>query len=1010
MIAVFYLLYRLLLHRSTLHRLNRMVLLGSLVLSLALPLCVITIHKTIDVSAENTSMGSSAVVNAIAEMRTAAIERPVAPVAKADVPEADEADAYYPLGNDMAAEYVVMDDVAAQAPVATDNATSNRVTIPWLTVFSVIFLCGVAFMLLRFIWSVVCVRLIIRGSRQVAVQDGCRILVTERKISAFSFGYSIVIPRSEWDGEHDAMLCHEKAHARLHHSIDNIAVELVKSFQWFNPAIWFLASDLREVHEYEADDAVIQGGVDANEYQHLLIGKAMLDTGYSVANGFNRSSLSSRIAMMSQPKTPAGRGARALYIIPVICMALLAGSKTVYAATDVNDVKTDDAGTADNTRQVNGSAHAQYGGNAWVPHNTWEGWNKKEVDQYVVWNWSAAELGRFDGKKKDPAQASDGNDADLVAAPYVFFIPGGYTGSQGISGNGDGSNGLLSKEEYNRLLAQTYMLSPESDRTAAQIEMQIKVQDYFLEHLGFDGKKFVLPVSREQFATSGIPDPYYDVLQYQVYENTSAIAQWQEEGLINDSIVESFGKSMDEAKERYWKTERPQLVERLKSMEQPAPAADVVTGIVTDKYGPMMLVNIYERDSENRIISIATTDMEGRFSLRLQDPEDRIEASYTGYLTKSVPIDSHYLEIKMEEDDIPDYPYPVDGYPVPLNRNKSMEQQDTAAGIAGVKPQNASLSAAARRNTRRIKSPAVLDLPRGRNGNTEPDDNGHDEAYFASLNGKAEPVPEESYLPGIATLYGHSYGLFSSGNPRNVNVGLESMVINLSPENCMADIDCKYRITGADNPQKLKFGLSYWPEIVEYFTDESIEYIQDEAMDNLKVSLDGSIVSDNENVRLETRTPQDKSSFLSWVCTPGGKDDGAMGVQWSTPFGKVESGNYGNQTEFFVSFTIPDNTNWNAISNKASVEMHWDEFSDMQIVEAYPGGYVLDKAAKCIIWNVKDLDKVKRRTVRLVFHSSDSHPKSILDNFEFPGLNKFDSEPVTPSKLPEPTGAEQRIR
>ena len=151
LIAVFYLLYRLLLHRSTLHRLNRMVLLGSLVLSLALPLCVITIHKTIDVSAENTSMGSSAVVNAIAEMQTA----------------------------------------------------SNRVTIPWLTVFSVIFLCGVAFMLLRFIWSVVCVLLIIRGSRQVAVQDGCRILVTVRKISAFSFGYSIVIPRSEWDGEHD---------------------------------------------------------------------------------------------------------------------------------------------------------------------------------------------------------------------------------------------------------------------------------------------------------------------------------------------------------------------------------------------------------------------------------------------------------------------------------------------------------------------------------------------------------------------------------------------------------------------------------------------------------------------------------------------------------------------------------------------------------------------------------------------------------------------------------------
>ena len=304
LIAVFYLLYRLLLHRSTLHRLNRMVLLGSLGLSLALPLCVITIHKTIDVSVENT----------VAAMPSPAFDGALVPAAVVDSPAAT--------------------DMNAVQKVA-DNAVSEHASIPWLMVFSVIFLCGAAFMLIRLAWSLISVLHIIRGGRQVAVQDGCSILVTERKISTFSFGRIIVIPRSDWESKHDAMLCHEKAHARLHHSIDNIAVELVKSFQWFNPAIWFLASDLREVHEYEADDAVIQGGVDANEYQHLLIGKAMLDTGYSVANGFNRSSLSSRIAMMSQPKTPAGRGARALYMIPVICLALFAGHKTVYAANPV---------------------------------------------------------------------------------------------------------------------------------------------------------------------------------------------------------------------------------------------------------------------------------------------------------------------------------------------------------------------------------------------------------------------------------------------------------------------------------------------------------------------------------------------------------------------------------------------------------------------------------------------------------------------------------------------------
>ena len=49
LIAVFYFCYRLLMERETMHRLNRIVLLSSILLSLVLPLCVITLHKTIEV-------------------------------------------------------------------------------------------------------------------------------------------------------------------------------------------------------------------------------------------------------------------------------------------------------------------------------------------------------------------------------------------------------------------------------------------------------------------------------------------------------------------------------------------------------------------------------------------------------------------------------------------------------------------------------------------------------------------------------------------------------------------------------------------------------------------------------------------------------------------------------------------------------------------------------------------------------------------------------------------------
>ncbi|MBQ5717909.1 MAG: M56 family peptidase, partial [Alistipes sp.] len=47
LLAAFYLLFKLLLSRETLHRLNRVVVLSVLVLSFVLPFCVVTIRQEI---------------------------------------------------------------------------------------------------------------------------------------------------------------------------------------------------------------------------------------------------------------------------------------------------------------------------------------------------------------------------------------------------------------------------------------------------------------------------------------------------------------------------------------------------------------------------------------------------------------------------------------------------------------------------------------------------------------------------------------------------------------------------------------------------------------------------------------------------------------------------------------------------------------------------------------------------------------------------------------------------
>ena len=102
-------------------------------------------------------------------------------------------------------------------------------------------------------------------------------------------------------------------------------------------------------------------------------------------------------------------------------------------------------------------------------------------------------------------------------------------------------------------------------------------------------------------------------------------------------------------------------------------AGDTISGIVCDSLGPMMMVNVTERDSLDRIVAHDITDMDGYFSFRLVNPDDRIRVSYVGYETVNNPIDTTFIEIKMkEQDDLPpveittDPGYKTTGIPIPI--------------------------------------------------------------------------------------------------------------------------------------------------------------------------------------------------------------------------------------------------------------------------------------------------------------------------------------------------------
>ncbi|MBO5498956.1 MAG: M56 family metallopeptidase [Bacteroidales bacterium] len=275
-LAVFYMFYRLLLSKETFHRFNRIVLLGTAALSFILPLCVITFKKVVVLPAMTAS--SETVVS---EVTGTAVTM---------VPEASE-------------------------PI-------------WPIILCIIFCIGALTVLANTVISIIGIRRIISSGSSQTLESGETLIITETDTAPFSWMKYIVISREDYESGYSQILTHEKAHIALRHSSDILFVDMITALQWFNPAIWMLKADLRALHEFEADDAVLRSGANIKEYQYLLIRKAVSKSGYSVANSFNHSTLKARITMMLNKKSSRMSAWKALYVIPLVGISLAATAET----------------------------------------------------------------------------------------------------------------------------------------------------------------------------------------------------------------------------------------------------------------------------------------------------------------------------------------------------------------------------------------------------------------------------------------------------------------------------------------------------------------------------------------------------------------------------------------------------------------------------------------------------------------------------------------------------------
>ena len=283
-LSAFLLLYKMCFSDSTFHRFNRFFLLGSVVVSALLPLAHITASEQME---------------------------PIAEVCRLNTEQFETAQ-------------TLVTEVREQPTVG------QRFFV-FLTLAYVIYM---AIQVTSWLRSVVKMLLYLRGKRIRRVGHWIRLVVHNEEYGPFSWMNYIVISDKEQGFGRRASMLHELSHIKLLHPLDLVFILLCTLV---NPVCWLVMKEIKVVHEYEADDEVINHyHIRSRDYQRLLVIRTVGAEAYALACSFNLN-IKKRIIMMKKKQSTWWRLTWMAVTFPLVGVALTAFSKPKEALKEVVD-------------------------------------------------------------------------------------------------------------------------------------------------------------------------------------------------------------------------------------------------------------------------------------------------------------------------------------------------------------------------------------------------------------------------------------------------------------------------------------------------------------------------------------------------------------------------------------------------------------------------------------------------------------------------------------------------
>lgn len=281
-LAIFFLFYKLLLENSSLHRLKRWYLLAALFGSFGIPLIRITTYI------KASELSNPTIIQSFSE------------------------------GLEM-----------GQFPILT-----------YLPAFLwSVYLLGVLFFGIRFAKNLLSLFLKIKRNQKLKYYSFINVLLRDAVTPHTFFNY-IFLNKARFEAQEipTEVLLHEQTHAKEKHSFDILCVELFRLLFWFNPLIYAIKHSIKLNHEFLADKAVLNQGINATSYQNLLLSFSSNAPENNLANAIHYSFIKKRFKVMKTQTSKNGTWLRSLLLLPLLGILLYGfSSKEIIERDDSSE-------------------------------------------------------------------------------------------------------------------------------------------------------------------------------------------------------------------------------------------------------------------------------------------------------------------------------------------------------------------------------------------------------------------------------------------------------------------------------------------------------------------------------------------------------------------------------------------------------------------------------------------------------------------------------------------------